>query len=844
IVNETNVRRNIVDTGFLIDTLQKYFKEKIENEEFVSKTLLFFASYLELPFGETDVKELHKRLSRDDYTTLKEDLKKRLINYAEKSARSRRTLNDERVNSIQEAQIANFLFINDIKYEYQSVYPYAIRGTIKPYLPDFLIKQGTNECYLEHFALSEDGINNRFTEEGQKKYRKEINDKVRLHKEHGTKLIYTFSKYNDDRDVIVHLRELLLENDFILTRVNDKTLYKKISTTIQNKYFDKLIQLIGNFINKLKVNNWNQDKIKEFKILAKDERTKLFLDIALECYLIYEQKLKQSNSIDFEDMINNASNVLDNHINKGTKLPYKYIFIDEYQDISLQRFNLAKKLSNASDAKIIAVGDDWQSIFKFAGGDISLFTEFEKSMGYAKQLQIVNTYRNSQELIDIAGKFVQENTKQIAKKLISNKSLKDPVIILSYDDVYPKSIEEKNPFMKMIDAIEEAIDMIVASEGLDKKILMIGRFNIDRFNLERSEKFELLYNKFRFKKYPKLDITFSTAHSSKGLGFDNVIILNAKDAFMGFPSKMEDDPIMKLVLKDTEDIEYAEERRLFYVALTRTKNRVFIIVPQTAPSKFVLEIKNKFTTVVLRGEELVPNEGLVKLPCPICGYPLQRRGNAKFGTTLWMCSNEPEQCGFMTNNLKGGKLAICKCPDCVDGYLVVKEIRNKDNAFMLGCNNYKPNKEGCNFTMFPEQFTYDLERINIRKNPDYPLLYINEMYIYVIFEHVLECLQMLEEQYPNAVFNENQIVQILIGEEAKFITSFKLNTFQLFGKLSVLKNSTLSTIVFFMINENVLKIVDVGNYHRLSKGEVKISDLSQEKIIKLITVIKRTDCFV
>lgn len=77
----------------------------------------------------------------------------------------------------------------------------------------------------------------------------------------------------------------------------------------------------------------------------------------------------------------------------------------------------------------------------------------------------------------------------------------------------------------------------------------------------------------------KIKLQFLTAHSSKGLSADNVIIINAKDEIYGFPSKVDDDLVLDLVVPNDTSYNYAEERRLFYVALTRTKNRVFIVTP-------------------------------------------------------------------------------------------------------------------------------------------------------------------------------------------------------------------------------------------------------------------------
>ena len=182
-------------------------------------------------------------------------------------------------------------------------------------------------------------------------------------------------------------------------------------------------------------------------------------------------------------------------------------------------------------------------------------------------------------------------------------------------------------------------------------ILLIGRYNFDGQKLSATGLFE--YNdktgNVKSVKYPNVELTFLTAHSSKGLGYDNVIIINAKDAVFGFPSKIENDPVMNLVINLTDEMDYAEERRLFYVALTRTKNRIYIVTPDKHPSTFVLELLKDYPTIKLSGE-LDPQPTLItNKVCPICGYPLQRRHKKDVGMDLWVCTNESEVCGFLSN---------------------------------------------------------------------------------------------------------------------------------------------------------------------------------------------------
>ncbi len=101
-----------------------------------------------------------------------------------------------------------------------------------------------------------------------------------------------------------------------------------------------------------------------------------------------------------------------------------------------------------------------------------------------------------------------------------------------------------------------------------------------------------------------MNIKFLTVHSAKGLGFDQVILINAIDDTYGFPSKVKDDEIISILNNDFEEnIAYAEERRLFYVAITRTKNKVFILAPDYRVSSFITEIR-EYNNVTERKIEL------------------------------------------------------------------------------------------------------------------------------------------------------------------------------------------------------------------------------------------------
>ena len=216
-----------------------------------------------------------------------------------------------------------------------------------------------------------------------------------LHRQHGTTLIYTFSKYNDGRPLLVHLRETLEDNGFELKPRSNKEVMEILVAGEEESVCRKLLNLICRFISNFKVNGYTAEDSNRMYHSTQNVRTRLFLDICNDCFLEYERYLKEIKAVDFEDMINESARILREVKDMKQKLDFKYVIVDEYQDISRQRFDLTKALSEVTDAKIIAVGDDWQSIYAFSGSDITLFTRFEEKMGYAKLLKIVKTYRNS-----------------------------------------------------------------------------------------------------------------------------------------------------------------------------------------------------------------------------------------------------------------------------------------------------------------------------------------------------------------------------------------------------------------------------------------------------------------
>ena len=362
-------------------------------------------------------------------------------------------------------------------------------------------------------------------------------------------------------DIINRFFQVEIFNYPKLMKLAVKYFQKKLTyeelLTLKQKEIAILSKTISTFLHLFKCNGYNiQDFTYFFKQIKftlsykKYKSESIFLLLTFNIYLLYNSYLKENNEIDFDDMLIESTNYIKKY-NYPHKL--KYIIIDEYQDTSMIRFNLVKELLNKTGANLMVVGDDFQSIYGFAGCNLSLFIDFNKYFQDSKILKIENTYRNSQELINVAGSFVMKNKKQIRKKLKSKKTVSNPIVIIYYHN------------------LNQTLNNLV--KKLDNDLMILGRNNND---------INLLPNHLKDK--------FLTVHKSKGLEAENVIIINLKDDILGFPNQIKEENIFRFVSPKLDKFPYSEERRLFYVALTRTKNKVYLLVNKKNSSIFIKEL--------------------------------------------------------------------------------------------------------------------------------------------------------------------------------------------------------------------------------------------------------------
>jgi DNA helicase IV len=658
----------VTNENTLSGVIKEYLHKDIFNDlEALHTYIQYVGCYMNIPEEYDNYNSFGEKLDTEkgiDFQTLKSKCDP--LNIVSKSNLD--TIKGERVKSVEELIIANFLYLNGIEYDYEKPYPYG--QTM--YRPDFFLKD--YDMYLEHFGVDEHNRAKWLTPFNEQKYVEDMQFKRETHKTHNTKLLETYSYYNRDKILLQKLREILEAENITFKPRDAENIYKKVSDNDKN-FGKEIIKLIESFINLSKSRRLDHSSL---IILFSDrtkikndfmfERQKMFLQFVIPILEKYDNILKERNEIDFNDMINKATDVL---IGNRPIYTYQYIIIDEYQDISLARFNLIKEIRDLSEARMVCVGDDWQSIYRFAGSDISLFSNFDKYVGKYEQLLIEQTYRNSQLLIDITSKFIQKNPKQISKNPKSKKEpFEDPVKF-----VHHKQEEIEDTFINEI--------QILVNKYRDKSILVLGRHSFDindLIKLTPNSRIKYIENtgKLEVKGFEDIDIKYLTVHKSKGTEADNVIILNLRNYLLGFPNKMTDDPILSVLLSDNEEYRFAEERRLFYVALTRTKNEVVLLIPSDV-SLFAEEllIDNNYLLTTAEGKLHTTN-------CPYCKTgKLLIRQNSSNGTQFVGCSHYPN-CNQTFNNIEILKDKFL-CPDCRSGFMTK---RTGKYGNFLGCTNY------------------------------------------------------------------------------------------------------------------------------------------------------------
>ena len=587
-----------------------------------------------------------------------------------------RSLKDETVRSFEECEIANFLYLNGIEYEYEAPYEHDLATSEKrQYKPDFHLP--AHGIYIEHFGIDAQGNTAPFVDGTQ--YRQEMEWKRSVHAEHGTALIETFSHERTDGKLLRNLEQKLAARGVSLSPIPREEVFAVLQ---ERGRIDPFTRLLATFLQHFKGSRLSFADIDRRAGAGQGGiRARSFLSVFRPIFKRYQDALSRSGEVDFHDMIGRATDLVEEGRYRS---PFRYILVDEFQDISASRARLLKALlDSAPGSQLFAVGDDWQAIYRFGGSDIAVMREFGDHFGAFERIDLATTFRCADRIAGVATDFVLRNPAQIRKTVRTTCKSDRPAVHVGLPG------EQDVPLLK------EALDRIAEDahryDGMSE-VLLLGRYrHLRPDNLNALPK-----------QYPGLRFTWKTIHGSKGLEADYVVVLGLCSGKYGFPAEIADDPLLDLVLAVPEDHPNAEERRLLYVAVTRARRQAFLLADGGPPSEFVTELTDGGYDVEIFGRP--PKRDV---PCPRChGGRLVRRENSRSGKIFYGCSNFPlcEQTVRACPNcktglpVKWGEAYRCRdcggtieaCPIC-DGWL---EVRIGKFGHFLGCSNY-PN---CDYT--------------------------------------------------------------------------------------------------------------------------------------------------
>lgn len=515
-----------------------------------------------------------------------------------------RTFAGEVVKSHGERMIANFLYLNGVKYVYEQPYDVQVAdATHSQYRPDFYYPD--IGVWHEHWALDRDGQ----PPDTFQDYAESMAWKRGVHTHYGTTLVESTWAEVMFGDGLTKLKDELTGLGLTLDWNPDRPISDEWVKPMKH---EDLGRLVRTFMAHVKSNSSTAEDLE--RRLASDQahlngyRTGLFLEVYWQIHAEWEGRLAADHSVDFEDMLVQAAG----HLEAETvDCPYDLIMVDEFQDASQARARLVRGLVNTPGRFLLAVGDDWQSINRFAGADLSVMTGFEAWFGRGRQLALTTTFRCTQTICDVARTFVAKNPNQFNKPMRSaHQDPGLPVTVIRADDV-------ARALASYLDDLSAAVTngSVPSARSGKVSVDVLGRYRFERDVLPR-------------RMPSNLQVTFRTVHGSKGLEADYIVVPCMATGTYGFPSTIADDPVLDLAMPQPESFAHAEERRLFYVALTRARRQVTLIAPPQRMSPFVVELLED-PHVSVTGDDVAPVE-----ICSKCGQGTMARRTGKYGPFL------------------------------------------------------------------------------------------------------------------------------------------------------------------------------------------------------------------
>lgn len=585
-----------------------------------------------------------------------------------------RALSGDLVKSFGELAIANFLARNGVRFEYEADYEVPTATSLRrQYQPDFRLPE--HGLYIEHFALDREGHAPR----GWNGYARGVAWKRSLHERHGTTLIETHSWQQREGVLLERLAAQLRAAGVVLEPVPFRTLLEGLARWLVTW----LAQLVATFLNHVKTSGVTPETLRaRARHSADPARAEAFLDVFGQVRERYERLLDGAK--DFHDLINDAAT----HVREGRwTSPYRHVLVDEFQDISTGRMALLKALKREEVACFL-VGDDWQSIYRFAGSDVGLLRDCGRHLGHIAARTLTRTFRFGPGLLEPSTAFVTRNPEQTRRALRPAAGVPDGGVTV---------IADQDPARGLLEALRD-IEEREGGDGAPLSVLVLGRYRASREALPSGSS-------------GRLRIEYSTVHAAKGREADYAVVLDLRDAHRGFPSQHEDDPLLDLVLPSPPAGAYphAEERRLCYVAMTRARRGAYLVADALRPSAFVDELLRESPGLRRLGEfrrDRTP-------ACPRCRtgrLDVSSSGRSLHCLNFPFCRYRAPRCqdcgrGFAVISGKTSRCtnASCDasppvCESCRAGVLVARSGRT---GRFLGCSAYASDQPCTNTRSLP-----------------------------------------------------------------------------------------------------------------------------------------------
>lgn len=672
-----------------------------------------------------------------------------------------RTLHNEQVKSRQEAYIANWLAINGIPYTYEDDYITKVR--LEPgfdYTPTFhifrphssdsdndVVQVDNTPIYLECYDFNREDVEGINVFHGDNKAAKILAlRKRKLHQENGTILLEVFAPQVDKQAIDQALEEHMKSVDIPLSPCSPEVLLAQI---LGNKSYKELRDLLKRCLQITREFNYSYDDLLQRYQAVGLRYAKKYATFFAKLAADYKAQLDAQEEIDFCDMIIQATKLV-----ADGRFPdsWRYILVDEFQDISSTRLKLLQQLVQRDPRCVLTcVGDDWQAIYHFVGGILDATIHFENYFGAYTLTSLVQTYRYPKSIALTAGAFVQNNPQQFKKNVVSLQQ-DDGIHIHMIDAVdmgaYAVSAAfctkirglkyVHNAITSAVAAIHQAFEVLTGNP--DATIAIISRYNkilegIESYlnNVEKYPANKLLAAIYQFSDLKltqkdieainrlKLDPEFVqakrkqiklwTIHKSKGLEADFVIFTGLHGgSYLTFPCPLQDDGVLGALLDKLEDFKYAEERRLFYVTLTRAKRDVYLICDTSEDlSAFAAELFNPDYKVDIQ-VKAYRESYLGRYGCKVCYRGIYRLKQGKYGH-YYECSNRAcqnharvcEQCGDIS--IDKDLYSECANPECGARLPLCERcgrpmrLRESRYGKFYGCSGYGLPDDPCDFIM-------------------------------------------------------------------------------------------------------------------------------------------------